>query len=149
MSKKSRKPKTKFNPVVRKEPRTAPQNSPDSIMTEKPKWRVAFIDYEGPWGFNNVNNADKIKGVLDKLKNFEGMTWGEIEGGENHLISITKVCKKARQRLVEINKNDYQDLFSFRLSGKERIWGIREMEAYYLLWWDPKHTVYLVQKKHT
>jgi hypothetical protein len=127
----------------------AGQNAPESIMDEKPRWRIAFVDYEGPWGFNNVNDVDVLKDVLNKLKDYEGMFWREIEGHENHSISVTSICRDAKHRLSEINKEDYQDLFSFRLNGKHRLWGIKERDAFYILWWDPDHTVCPSIRKHT
>ncbi len=149
MPKRSKKPKKVFSPASRKEPRIAPQNEPDSIMHDKPKWRVSYIDYEGPWGFNGLGNKEKLIDILDKLRNFEGMRWNEIPPDRHHLIPITRICKEAKERLAMIGKDDYQDLFSFSLSGRERLWGIRQHEAFYILWWDPDHSVCPSLKKHT
>lgn len=118
-------------------------------MDQYPVWRVAFIDYEGKWGFDKLNKPNILKSILSKLKDFEGMKWREIEGDENHIISVAKISKDAKKRLTDINKSDHQDLFSFRLTGKKRLWGIRIREEFYILWWDPNHTVYPVKKKHT
>ncbi len=86
---------------------------------------------------------------MKKLINFESMTWGEIDrNGKSHLMPLDKIEKKARERLKERELDD-QELYSFHLSARERIWGIREIDAYYIIWWDPEHTVYPVQKKHT
>ena len=149
MSKKKKQPKKLLRPSQKKVPITALQNEPDSIMHDKPKWRIAFIDYDGRWGFNGLTNKEKLIDILTKLKDFEGMKWGEIEGNHHHLISITNICKDAKNRLLEIGKDDYQDLFSFGLSGIERLWGIRQHEAFYILWWDPNHSVCPSKKKHT
>jgi hypothetical protein len=83
------------------------------------------------------------------LKDFEGMLWSEIQGDRHHPIPITHICKDAKKRLAEIGKDDYQDLFSFSLSGKERLWGVRQLEAFYILWWDPLHSVCPSPKKYT
>lgn len=77
------------------------------------------------------------------------MTWAEIEGDKNHFMPVGKVSKDAKQRLREIGLDDRDTLFSFRLSGKQRLWGYREEAVLYILWWDPEHTVYPVAKKHT
>ena len=78
------------------------------------------------------------------------MTWGEIEKNNNsHLIPIDEISPKAKKRLKDVNLDYLEYLFSFRVSGRERLWGNRENEAFYIIWWDPKHTVYPVQKKHT
>jgi hypothetical protein len=61
---------------------------------------------------------------------------------------LNEIEKEASDRLRERELDDLE-LYSFRISAKERIWGIREREAFYIIWWDPGHTVYPVQKKHT
>lgn len=142
-------PRSKHNPSTKKRPKTAPQASPESIFNDKPRWRIALIDYNGPWGFNKLNDGNLLKEVLLKLSKFETMKWKDFPVEAHHPIEATKLCKAARDRLKEIRKDDYQDLFSLRLTAKQRVWGIRQQEAFYLLWWDPDHTVYPVGKKHT
>lgn len=144
-----KKPKTKFDPQITKTPRIAEQNSPESILSLKPSWRFGMIDLDGPWGWLNIRSKDTLVYIMEKLRNFETMTWREIdENRHNHPMPLEKIPKKARERLKERELDD-QELYSFHLSAKERIWGIREREAFYIIWWDPEHTVYPVQKKHT
>jgi len=40
-------------------------------------------------------------------------------------------------------------MYAIRLSGKKRVWGIREGRLFSLVWWDPEHTVGPSEKKHT
>ncbi|MCP4214875.1 MAG: hypothetical protein GY765_09470 [bacterium] len=84
------------------------------------------------------------------MKNLESMTWGEIERkDQSHLIPVAGICSEARKRLDEIKLDDRDILYSLRLTGSERLWGIRDYDSFYLLWWDPNHSVYPVSKKHT
>ena len=56
-----------------------------------------------------------------------------------------KTAYGAYQRLVDLELDDFStDLFRFRLSGKERLYGFRiEAEAmFYMLWYDPHHKIY-------
>ncbi len=70
------------------------------------------------------------------------MTWAELLGGkQNHNVSVSDLCKAARQRLEEIGQDDIDELLSLRLSGKERVWGILSEGVCTLLWWDPEHQV--------
>jgi len=109
-----------------------------------------MLDLNGAWGWSNIQSKDSLVEIVEKLKNYESMTWSEIEKINNsHLIPINKISKKARERLIERELGDLETLYSFRLSGRERLWGNRDNEAFYIIWWDPKHTVYPVQKKHT
>jgi hypothetical protein len=108
-----------------------------------------MIDLEGPWGWLNIQSKDILVYIMEKLRYFESMTWGEIDANRhNHPMPLDKIPKTARERLKERELDDLE-LYSFHLSGKKRIWGIREREAFYIIWWDPEHTVYRVQKKHT
>ncbi|MDI6790003.1 MAG: hypothetical protein Q8M92_06900 [Candidatus Subteraquimicrobiales bacterium] len=115
-----------------------------------------MMDMAGPWGCGNICAQNGIvRDILSKLQDFETMTWAGLEaktglkGKQNHLMPVDKICKEARDRLKKIKLDDLDELYSFRLSGMKRLWGKRENEIFYVIWWDPKHTVYPVQKKHT
>ena len=77
------------------------------------------------------------------------MTWGAIEnepkgrgrGSKNHEIEVSRIIPEAQERLVELHKADYDVLFSLRVSGKIRIWGIREGRVFQILWFDFEHEI--------
>ena len=80
------------------------------------------------------------------------MTWNQISidgKKQNHSVAIAQLSKETQKRLVEINIIDIDELFSLRLSGRERIWGILDKGVLNLLWWDPNHRVCPSIKKHT
>jgi hypothetical protein len=84
------------------------------------------------------------------LQSLETMTWSDIHGTGSHPIPVDSLCKDARDRLSAIGKGDeYQELYSVRLSGRERIWGMRLGSELYLLWWDPEHEICPSKLKHT
>lgn len=155
-AKKNNNKRPNFNAICAeakaKKPRVAPDNFSASIKTQKPSWQIAIMDFEGDWGWHKVN-PEQFKSIQEKLKSFESMTWGEIEkkrikGGsqQNHTMSPTKICKEAYNRLVEIQLDDIDSLYSLRLSGVNRLWGIRrENGVFKILWWDPEHSIYPVK----
>ena len=151
MSKKGKKggPKVRQEPLEKKTPRISPDTSPESFMNKKPVWRLGIMDFEGPWSWKKINRISLLETIHEKLKNFETMTWAEIEGPKHHLSSVSKFCKKAKDRLTTIKLDDYDVLFSFRLTGEKRVWGIRENEVLKILWWDPKHEVCPAPKRYT
>lgn len=106
------------------------------------------MDFEGPFGCHVLTGQD-AREIQRKLGAFEGMTWSDIERAGSHNVAIDKLSKPARDRLTEIKQDDLDELFSLRLSGKERIWGIRDRSVLRLLWWDPEHAVCPSTKKHT
>lgn len=101
-----------------------------------------------PFGWHLIDGKLLLE-IRDKLRNFESMTWGEIMGRESHLVPTKSLCKKAIERLAELNLDELEELFSLRLSGRERVWGVLEHNVLTLLWWDPDHEVCPSLKKHT
>lgn len=104
----------------------------------------------GPWGWFNIKEKDKgiLLDIRNRLGEFEKMTWGEIERkNQNHPIPVDKVDSKARKRLVEIQLDFVENLYSLRITKQSRLWGYRDHNLFYILWWDPGHTVYPFNKK--
>jgi hypothetical protein len=77
------------------------------------------------------------------------MHWHEIEGKQHHSIGIESLSKEATDRLAEIKQDDIAEIFSFRLQGAHRVFGIRDRSVVKLLWWDPEHGVCPSLKKNT
>ena len=100
----------------------------------------------GAWGWHVATTERLLKYIIPKLHNFESMTWADIPGTGSHEIIVDQICREAQDRLVEIDKNDEDTLFSLRLTGKRRVWGIRRGAILHLLWWDPEHSVYPTQR---
>ncbi len=124
-------------------------NEPRNYNKERPVWLLSKIDMDGDFGWKSINERDKILKIIDRLKSFESMTWADIVGSDNHSIPIYNLSHGAKKRLSQINIHEIEELFSFHLTGKERIWGIREEEKCKILWWDPDHLVCPSIKKHT
>ena len=48
-----------------------------------------------------------------------------------------------------IGKGELESLFSVRITGERRVWGIKDVAILRVLWWDLDHSVYPVEKSHT
>ena len=108
----------------------------------------AIVD---PFGWHKITVA-KLHEIHERLKNFETMTWHDIlitGKKHNHSIEIHKLSKLAMDRLKETKLDDIEKLISLKVSSRERIWGIKHQTVLLLLWWDPKHQVCPLIKKHT
>lgn len=103
---------------------------------------------DGPFGWDRLEKK-VLNNILQKLKNFESMTWGEIEGRRHHSISKDTLSRTAQKRLEEIHMDDVDEVFSLAMGGTERIFGVRERNIFKILWWDPDHQVCPSSKKHT
>ncbi len=104
-----------------------------------------------PFGWHEIER-DKLVEIHSKLSELEGLTWNEIlviRKYWNHSVEVYKLEKEARDRLTELGLDDYEELTSLRLSGPERIWGIPQLGAFTLLWWDPDHAVYRYELPNT
>ena len=136
----SKNPTHVETPSTGKNPRR--QYEPSGTDHEPPVWKVNLLDREGEWTWLHIK-AEKLKEVvLEKLKNFESMTWHSLQKSkQSHQVEINRLCSAAQKRLAIIGQADTDNLFSLRLSGKERIWGIRDRNILKIIWWDPKHQV--------
>lgn len=129
--------------------RTARVENPDSFYDQKPIWKFQHSDFEkSKW---NIENCDVTSTqLLRKLSNFESMTWSEIiratggrsRGNNHHFIEISKMSKEAQKRAKELNIEHYESLFSLRLTGKSRLFGILTDGIFRIVWFDPNHEIY-------
>jgi hypothetical protein len=116
----------------------------------RPAWRLAQIDLICPddWKDNHKLDAPTLDRIKQRLSNFETMPWKESISKHSHPIEVAKLCKGARERLDK-RQIDATLLVSLRCTQTERIWGIRRENVLSLMWWDPNHQVYPVEKKNT
>ena len=101
-----------------------------------------------PFGWHTIDSTLLLE-IRGKLRNFESMTWGTIIGANSHQVPTESLCKEARDRLAALHLDELEELFSLRLSGKERVWGVLEHNVLTILWWDPDHQVCPSLKKNT
>ncbi|MCK9490727.1 MAG: hypothetical protein M0Q24_01445 [Sulfurimonas sp.] len=148
MAKKKKIPKYILDSETSKEVRLSAK-IPDSFDRHEPSWKFNLIDNDGPWGWSNIDTSERWDILSNKINFKENLNWAELKEKGSHNIEINKLTKKAQKRLVEIGCNDIDELFSLRISGKERIWGIRDRFALKIIWWDPEHEVCPSLKKHT
>ena len=144
MSKSKKSPKRKINPKVKKEPRTSPQNLPESTYHRRPAWKLGLIDFAGPWNCEKIDSKECLLRIHNALKDFENKTWAEINDRKNnHPMPVHQLSREAKKRLTEINLDEYDTLYRLTISNKERLWGILDQEYLSIVWWDPNHTVYM------
>lgn len=142
MGKRRGRKRPRIDPALRpqggKQPRAAEFEGPSDHLT--PAWRFRRTDSDGPWRWRNLPN-DEVHSALEKLGHREGLTWKAIQDSGSHEVAIRRLCKEAQRRLTEIKLDDLDQLFSLRLSGRSRVWGIRDHHVLHILWWDPEHQV--------
>lgn len=147
--------RTKYASEAPREVRTGV--NPESVFNMQMEWTIEDADKTGSWswGIDRDWGQDTWNNALHpKLVEFAKLTWSEIErqmyGNEgkrhrsHHSMVTEYLCDEARDRLLEL-KQDYPDtLFRFRLGNLPRLWGIRVVNKFKVLWYDPTHKVYPV-----
>jgi|SRR6267154_4349265 len=146
MSGKNRKkiPKTFEIPVKNKTPKAGIFPT-DHLY---PEFKAEQMDKDGPWGWNKFDSF-QIQELLQKIFEFQKLTWQDHRNNGSHFVNRKDLCLEAQKRLIHVQKEDLDQIFSLRLSGRKRIWGIKENNILWLLWWDPHHEVCPSHKKHT
>lgn len=156
MPKKPKKHNTTKHLIDVKQPRAVvtPQGDkvPRAIVTPnencQPDFRTDQMDLKGQWHWDNLESSH-LQDLLQKIIHSQKLTWQDLREHGSHLVDVSKLISDAQKRLREIGKDDLDQLYSLRLSGQRRIWGIKENNILWLLWWDPLHSVCLSLKKHT
>lgn len=111
-------------------------------------WKFSMMDLCEPFAVSDIT-IEEWKKVLEKMREWENMTWGEILGRRDHAIEINKLSSEAKKRLIELNLDDFDEVLSLHIDGKKRLFGLRYNNTFYVLWWDREHKVCPSLKKHT
>lgn len=115
----------------------------DSTNNEVISWHFGLIDNDGPWPCRVIDGESLWTRIHTRMSDFETMEWGEIlrDKHSHHFVKTSRLIPLAQRRLEELQQDDISHLFSLRISGEERVWGIRDRHILKVLWWDPNHEV--------
>ncbi len=139
----------KKQPVINKAPHPTKTIKDRYKQSSSFTWSFQLIDFEGQFGWKNCASPEKFQDVLAKKKAFELMSFQELSQQGSHGISLSQLSKKAKDRLKDLSLDDLDELYSFRISGRERFWCIRDNAIMKVLWWDPHHEICPSIKRHT
>lgn len=140
----TKSPRSAFAAKTQKRPRGA---APD-YTGDFPLWAFRVVDLGGPWCWSALDGPG-LRDVLQRLSELESMTWHAIGETGSHFIDVSALVKRAQDRLAEIQQDDIDQVYSLRITGKRRVFGIRDGGVLRILWWDPEHAVCPAPKKHT
>jgi hypothetical protein len=114
----------------------------------QPDFRTDLMDLDGQWHWNNISSLH-LQDLLQKIFHSQKLTWQTLREHGSHLVNISELIPEAQKRLIDLKQDDLDELYSLRLSGQKRVWGIKENNILWLLWWDPLHSICPSIKKHT
>ena len=123
--------------------------SAPTIHGQPLSWRFSACDRGGAWAWTALSDPIQYKNVMEKLQEFEKRNWDQITRSGTHPIAVSSIERRAQNRLREIYKDDVDELMSFRLTGRKRVWCVRQLSVMKILWWDPNHEICPAPRKHT
>lgn len=125
-----------------------------SIYGYEMQWSDHKKDVKGKWSWGIERNwGDETWSVLIEpfLKTCESKKWQElmeeITGNrdshkKHHYYDIDQICKEAQERILELEMDDNDRIFRFRLGNLKRLYGFTYNHVFVLIWYDPTHKVY-------
>lgn len=152
----SKKKQAKWDSDPDSSKRVKTVENPQSFFDQRPIWSFAKCDFEhDKWSM--PCHKDCLSDLMKRLKDFEGMTWREIfsdtsgrkNNTKNHPIPIVDIIKPAQRRLKEINLDDFEELYSLTITGRQRLWGVIVNGVYCVVWLDLDHEIFPSSKRGT
>ena len=126
---------------------------PQPFLGKHPVWSFKSLDNNyGKWGF--IHADDLFGDVISKLKDNEGMTWAQImsasggrsQGTNSHYENVSDLIPEAQKRWSELHLEEYDQVFSLRLTNLHRLYGILQDGVFRIVWFDQKHEIYKTKK---
>lgn len=161
-----KKPKIAVTVGANKKPSIVEE--PESYFCKRPAWRFSRADTEhAKWSVLDIHediaydesdpggtsilhifsqSIDKV--LFDSLKKRESTIWsvlltqsgGRTHGTNSHHVEVYKLTDEAQKRAVELGI-DEDELFSLRIDGTHRVWGILQDGILDVIWFDRDHSV--------
>ncbi|CAN0601951.1 unnamed protein product [Ectocarpus sp. 12 AP-2014] len=144
---KTKKPKITEEPNPNKTPKVSspPPHFQGSVLS----WRFNAVDKGGPFAWSAIPDSQTHQKIVERLANFETMSESNLAQAGCHAIELHKLCEEAQKRLTELKLDDLDDIYSFRIRGEPRVFGVVRQNYVRVLWYDPNHKVCPSVKKNT
>lgn len=101
-------------------PQKQPRKQEPNFAEDRPvAWRFSQRDKHGPYPLTD----EHLREVLPKLIELESFSRSELYEQGSHPIAADGLrCKEAKKRLIELQHDDEDQLWSLRLAGTPRVW---------------------------
>lgn len=109
-------------------------------------WKVDRNWHTSPGDNHILNFTNSYHQAKTWREVFEEKSVGKAEAIKKKHVSysVSQIVKEARERLVELKMDDYEEIFRFRMSNLERLYGFIVGATFITVWYDPTHDVYPV-----
>lgn len=131
--------------------------NPEDYMQCRMTWCITKVDVEGAWSWGQQrqwSQQDYDNHINATLSSLAQLTWFEIlqmyaDGRKRHHgQALSTVESEAQDRWGQLDMVT-DDLFRFRLTGRQRAWGYRENAHFFMIWYDAEHKICPVERSHT
>lgn len=157
-------PKIQFLPDLEKLPKLD-SNLQDLETPKQPKvsqtgsrfgyqmtWCARIADIKDGWSWGELRQWSESEWeelIAKGLNSLEGLDWRELQNMTSdtmHLMhhdhDIGDLCDEAVERWLELDLEQFDSPFRFRLGNKKRAWGIELQGHFYLVWYERGHNIY-------
>ena len=145
-------------------------SSADSDNNSKIVWDFSRLVRDGDFGFHKeaiLDEVETLDSIFEFLFNYSTKTWGEIRRetrpAKSHSKSVYKHHEISFEDFEEKNPRflneakcrfrnwleEYNGFYSFYVKSRMRILGIKSGSTFYVLFLDPRHLAYPVEKRNT
>lgn len=161
-------PRQAATPPINKGPRLAPHLERAATAAEKaPKaikdgsrfgslvtWCCTKADLVDQWSWGEARawaQHEWDNTIHPPFKEFAKLTWKEIDGFSSggkrshklhHSHEVGDLIPEAQQRWSDLDLEQYETVFRFRLGNTERVWGYISHAHFHIVWWDRNHSIY-------
>lgn len=137
-------------------PRSVPKSVRHGyVLNDKPfRWTLKDCRWAHcGWSDDCVDARYFVEHIINKLQQLETQTWQEIlnaaggksegRGNNNHFVAATELPVEERKDFIAMGyMRDFEKVFSLRLSGRERLIGVVDMNLFRVLWYDARHNFF-------
>jgi len=126
-----------------------------SRFAHRMTWCVSRKDCDGAWswGESRAWTADEWEvEIHPPMTKFSHETWGELDKHSSdsghkmhHGHELSDVAKEAQARWSDLELEQFETLFRFRLGNTKRAWGYVVQAHFFMVWWERKHQIYKVK----
>lgn len=136
----AKRPETKRSPRAAKQPSRG--DADPSVVYERPlSWALVEAEVAGKWGWHKLAQ-DQLLNLYAKLLDYERASLHTLRRERRARQIPTEHLTDEAQRRLERKRRDDAEIWELRLGHEKwRVWGTIRGSIFYMLWWDPDHTV--------
>lgn len=118
----------------------------------KMTWCARIADHTGQWSWGEARlwtDGEWDTDISSGLNSLQSHDWKEIQymnSDTGHLMhhdhEVSSLCDEAVARWFELEYEQFDTIFRFRLGNLKRAWGIEVQGHFYLIWYERNHKIY-------